>query len=145
LSAAATNIAQFVGRVLNDERPRLDARLPDGSRIHVILPPMSRKGIAISIRKFFPSKISLDQYVSWGALSKAGARFLQACVESKQNLVVSGGTGSGKTTLLNIVSSCIPADERILTIEDSAELQLRQPHLLPLESRPADKQGKGGI
>ncbi len=145
LDAAARNMAQYVGRVINEERPRLDARLPDGSRIHVVLPPIGRKGTTISIRKFFPGKLTVAQLVDFGSMTKAMARFIDACVATAQNLVVSGGTGSGKTTLLNVVSSLIPNEERILTIEDSAELQLLQDHLVPFESRPADKFGKGAV
>jgi pilus assembly protein CpaF len=145
LLGAARNMAQFVGRVLNDERPRLDARLPDGSRIHVVLPPIARKGTTISIRKFFKDKLTIDKLVDFGSMTTAMARFIEGCVRIKENIVVAGGTGSGKTTLLNIVSSLIPNDERILTIEDSAELQLNQDHLVPFESRPPDKFGKGEV
>jgi pilus assembly protein CpaF len=145
LDAAARNMGQYVGRVLSDERPRLDARLPDGSRIHVVLPPIGRKGTTISIRKFFPGKLTIRQMVEFQSLTPEMARFVDACVQTKQNIVVSGGTGSGKTTLLNVVSSLIPNDERILTIEDSAELQLVQEHLVPFESRPPDKHGRGAI
>ncbi len=145
LEAAARNIAQYVGRVITDERPRLDARLPDGSRIHVVMPPIGRKGTSIAVRKFFPGKLTVAQLVEFGSMTKAMARFVDACVVTAQNLIVSGGTGSGKTTLLNVVSSLIPNEERILTIEDSAELQMAQDHLLPLEARPADKFGKGAV
>ncbi|RMG17180.1 MAG: CpaF family protein [Deltaproteobacteria bacterium] len=145
LEAAARNMAQFVGRLLNDENPRLDARLPDGSRIHVVMPPIARKGCTIAIRKFFPDKLTVENLVEFGSMSPAMARFIEACVALKENMVVSGGTGSGKTTLLNCVASYIPDDERILTIEDSAELQLNQEHLVPFESRPPDKFGKGKV
>ena len=145
IEAAAVNMAQYVGRTINNERPRLDGRLPDGSRIHVVLPPIGRKGTSIAIRKFFPGKLTVAQLVDFGSMTKAMARFTDAVVATAQNLVVSGGTGSGKTTLLNVVSSLIPNEERILTIEDSAELQLMQDHLVPFESRPADKFGKGQV
>ncbi|MBX5480853.1 MAG: Flp pilus assembly complex ATPase component TadA [Myxococcaceae bacterium] len=145
LMGAARNMAQFVGRILNDERPRLDARLPDGSRIHVVIPPIARKGTTISIRKFFKDKLTIDALLKFGSLTPAMARLIEAGIHIKLNMVVSGGTGSGKTTLLNIVSSLIPDDERILTIEDSAELQLNQTHLVPFESRPPDKFGKGEV
>jgi len=145
VEAAGRNMAQYVGRVIDDERPRLDARLPDGSRIHVVLPPIARKGCTISIRKFFPGKLTIKQLIDFKSLTPEWARFIDACVITKQNIVVSGGTGSGKTTLLNVVSSLIPNDERILTIEDSAELQLTQDHLVPFESRPPDKHGRGGV
>jgi pilus assembly protein CpaF len=145
LRGAAMNMAQFVGRTLTEERPRLDARLPDGSRIHVVLPPIGRKGTTISIRKFFKDKLTIDKLIEFGSMTKEMARFIEGCVVIKENIVVAGGTGSGKTTLLNIVSTLIPNDERILTIEDSAELQLQQEHIVPFESRPPDKFGKGGV
>ncbi len=145
LLGAARNMAQFVGRPLTDERPRLDARLPDGSRIHVVLPPIARKGTTIAIRKFFKDKLTVDRLVSFGSIVPAMVRTIEAAVIVKLNMVVSGGTGSGKTTLLNVLSNLIPREERILTIEDSAELQLNQEHLVPFESRPADKFGKGEV
>jgi pilus assembly protein CpaF len=145
LLGAARNMAQFVGRPLTDERPRLDARLPDGSRIHVVLPPIARKGTTISIRKFFKDKLTVDRLVSFGSITPPMVRTIEAAVLVKLNMVVSGGTGSGKTTLLNVLSNLIPMEERILTIEDSAELQLNQEHLVPFESRPADKFGKGEV
>ncbi|MBX7114189.1 MAG: Flp pilus assembly complex ATPase component TadA [Myxococcaceae bacterium] len=145
LLGAARNIAQFVGRPLTDERPRLDARLPDGSRIHVVLPPIARRGASIAIRKFFKDKLGTDALIGFGALTPEMVRFIEACIATKMNVVVSGGTGSGKTTLLNIISSLIPNDERILTLEDSAELQLNQEHQVNFESRPADKFGKGQV
>ncbi|MFC1654356.1 CpaF family protein [Myxococcota bacterium] len=145
LEAAARNVAQYVGRIITDERPRLDARLPDGSRIHVVLPPIARKGTAIAIRKFFPGSLTVPQLIGFGALTPEWARFVDACVKTSQNVIVAGGTGSGKTTLLNVVSSLIPNEERILTIEDSAELQLLQDHLVAFESRPPDKLGHGAV
>ncbi|MBX7101619.1 MAG: CpaF family protein [Myxococcaceae bacterium] len=145
LLGAARNMAQYVGRPLSDERPRLDARLPDGSRIHVVLPPVAKRGTTIAIRKFFKDKLTTDALVKFGSLTPQMVRLIEAAVLVKLNLVVSGGTGSGKTTLLNILSSLIPDDERILTIEDSAELQLNQEHLVSFESRPPDKLGKGEV
>jgi pilus assembly protein CpaF len=145
LLGAARNMAQYVGRPLTDERPRLDARLPDGSRIHVVLPPVARRGTTISIRKFFREKLTPDHLVKFGSMTPPMVRLIEASVRMKLNMLVSGGTGSGKTTLLNILSSLIPNDERILTIEDSAELQLNQDHLVSFESRPADKYGKGEV
>jgi pilus assembly protein CpaF len=145
LLAAARNMGQFVGRVLSDERPRLDARLPDGSRIHVVLPPVARRGTTIAIRKFAKDKLSMARLVEIGAATQAMSRFIDAVVRMKLNVVVAGGTGSGKTTLLNVLSRFIPDDERILTIEDSAELQLQQPHIVAFESRPPDKFGKGEV
>ncbi len=145
LLGAARNMAQFVGRVLNDERPRLDARLPDGSRIHVVLPPIARKGTTISIRKFMTGRPGIESLIKWGSMTPQMAWLIRAMVHTKLNIVVAGGTGSGKTTLLNIVSTQIPNEERILTIEDSAELQMQQDHIVPFESRPADKFGKGEV
>ncbi|ATB45189.1 CpaF family protein [Corallococcus macrosporus] len=145
LLGAARNMAQFVGRMLNEERPRLDARLPDGSRIHVVIPPIARKGTTISIRKFFKEKLTVQSLMKFGSLTPQMARLIEAGIATKLNMLVAGGTGSGKTTLLNIVSSLIPDEERILTIEDSAELQLNQSHVVPFESRPADKFGKGAV
>ena len=145
LSAAARNMAQFVGRTLSEDRPRLDARMPDGSRIHVILPPVARCGTTISIRKFFPGGLTIDQLVQFGSITPEAASLVEACVLIAKNIVVAGGTGSGKTTLLNVISQFIPNEERIITIEDSAELQLSQDHLVPLESRPADIKGKGEV
>lgn len=145
LLGAARNMAQFVGRMLTDERPRLDARLPDGSRIHVVLPPIARNGTTISIRKFFKDKLTPQSLVNFGSITLPMVRLIEAAVMVKLNMLVSGGTGSGKTTLLNILSSLIPNEERILTIEDSAELQLQQDHLVAFESRPPDKFGKGEV
>jgi len=145
LLAAARSMAQFVGRPRTEERPRLDARLPDGSRIHVILPPIARHGTTISIRKFFPGGLAPEQLVDFGSVTWPMMQFIEACVLCKLNVVVAGGTGSGKTTLLNCVSSYIPNEERIITIEDSAELQLTQEHLVSLESRPPDDRGKGEV
>lgn len=145
LLAAARNLAQYVGRPLTDERPRLDARLPDGSRVHVVLPPIARRGTTIAIRKFSRSMLSMEQIVHWGAATREAVRFLEAVVTCRKNIMVSGGTGSGKTTLLNCLSTYIPNEDRIVTIEDSAELQLAQEHLVPLESRPADEKGRGEV
>ncbi len=145
LNGAARNMAQFVGRVLNDERPRLDARLPDGSRIHIVIAPIARKGTTVSIRKFMQGRPGIEKLIEWGSMTPQMAYLIKAMVHTKLNIVVAGGTGSGKTTLLNIVSTLIPNDERILTIEDSAELQLQQDHIVPFESRPADKFGKGEV
>nr|BDT31145.1 CpaF family protein [Myxococcus sp. MH1] len=145
LIGAARNMAQFVGRMLTEERPRLDARLPDGSRIHVVIPPIARRGTTISIRKFFKEKLTVQSLLKFGSLTPQMARLIEAGIATKLNMLVAGGTGSGKTTLLNIVSSLIPDEERILTIEDSAELQLNQTHVVAFESRPPDKFGKGGV
>ncbi|MCC6932483.1 MAG: Flp pilus assembly complex ATPase component TadA [Deltaproteobacteria bacterium] len=145
LQAAVINIAQFIGRRVSEEDPILDARLPDGSRVGVILPPCSRNGVSISIRKFAKEKLTLEKLLSFKSISEEMLIFLKACVALRKNIIISGGTSSGKTSLLNVVSSLIPDDERILTIEDSAELQLMQDHVLSLETRPADKKGRGEI
>jgi pilus assembly protein CpaF len=145
LLAAARNMAQYVGRPLSDEHPRLDARLPDGSRIHVVLAPVARRGTTVSIRKFFAEKLTAERLVALGSISRRLARLLEAAVGLRLNIVVSGGTGSGKTSLLNVLSQFIEPAERILTIEDSAELQLTQPHQVGFESRPADRLGKGAV
>jgi pilus assembly protein CpaF len=145
LLAAARNMAQYVGRPLTEERPRHDARLPDGSRIHVVLPPVARRGTTVSIRKFFPERLKVSQLVQFGSLTPDLAKLLSALIGLRVNVVVAGGTGSGKTSLLNVLSSMIEPHERILTIEDSAELQLQQPHLVSFESRPADRLGKGEV
>jgi pilus assembly protein CpaF len=143
LSAAVLNIAQYVGRRADENEPYLDARLPDGSRVAVLLPPCSRRGISIAIRKFSQEKLTLDKLIEFGSLSREMVVFLEACVVLKKNIIISGGTSSGKTSLLNVISGLIPQGERIITIEDSAELQLEQEHVLPMESKPPDKKGRG--
>jgi pilus assembly protein CpaF len=123
----------------------VDARLPDGSRVNAIIPPLALRGPCITIRKFAKDPLQIQNLIEFGTLTAEMADFLRACVEGKLNIVVSGGTGSGKTTTLNILSSFIPDDERIVTIEDAAELQLRQDHVVKLETRPANIEGKGAI
>ena len=145
LHAAVLNIAQYVGRRVDEHEPYLDARLPDGSRVAVLLPPCARKGISISIRKFGKERLTLDKLIEFGALTAEMVTFLRAAVVLKKNIIVAGGTSSGKTSLLNVISRLIPQDERILTIEDSAELQLSQDHILPMETKPPDKKGRGQI
>lgn len=138
-------IVSAVGRHIDEASPMVDARLPDGSRVNVIIPPLSLVGAVLTIRKFGKKPITAKQLVEWGSLSPKMLNFLEACVKGKLNIIVSGGTGSGKTTLLNVLSSYIPSDERIVTIEDSAEVQLHQDHVITLESRPANIEGKGAI
>lgn len=138
-------IVSKVGRHVDESSPMCDARLLDGSRVNVIIPPLSLVGPILTIRKFGKTPISAENLVSWGSISPKMLDFLEAAVKGKLNVIVSGGTGSGKTTLLNVLSSYIPADERIITIEDSAEVQLKQEHVLTLESRPANMEGKGRI
>src|SRR4051812_40831231 len=134
-----------LGRHVDEASPMVDARLPDGSRVNVIIPPLSLAGPAISIRKFSKVPYTSDDLVRFGSITEKAVVFLEACVKSGPNVIVAGGTGSGKTTFLNVLSSFIPNDERIITIEDAAELQLQQRHVLPLESRPANIEGVGQI
>lgn len=145
LLAAARNIAEYVGRSLDGDNHSMDARLPDGSRVHVIVPPSSRNGVCISIRKFNQSTFDLSQLVKWGSMSDEVAEFLGLCVEMHRNIVIAGGTGSGKTSLLNALSAEIPKTERIVVIEDSSELQLQQPHTVYLEAQPERPDGSGAV
>ena len=134
-----------LGRRLDESMPMVDARLPDGSRVNAIIPPISINGPCLTIRKFSVEPLKPRDLVNFGSMSEAMARFLEACVMARMNIIVSGGTGSGKTTTLNVLSSFIPHDERIVTIEDAAELRLQQDHVITLESRPANLEGKGEI
>ena len=145
VAALAKNIAQYVGRTLNWENPLLDARLPGGSRVHITLPPIARKGICLAIRKFFRETLTIEKLKEFQTITQDAADFLEACVQIESNIVCSGGTGSGKTSLLNVLSSMVPDGHRIIVIEDSTELQLQQPHLLCYETRPADRYGRGEI
>ena len=145
LMAAIRNILQFVGKRISTEIPMLDARLPDGSRVHVAMPPCSRKGILLTIRKFSRQAFDMDFLVSTGCLSELARDFLKLCIVTEKNLLISGGTSSGKTSLLNVLSADIPPDRRIVVIEESSELQLRQPHVLSLETRGPDRYGKGEV
>lgn len=134
-----------MGRRIDESQPYVDARLPDGSRVNAVIPPISLVGPVLTIRKFFKNPVTIEQLVEWGSITTESLQFLKACVEARMNIVISGGTGSGKTTLLNILSQFIPGDERIVTIENAAELQLRQDHVVTLESRPPNIEGKGEI
>jgi pilus assembly protein CpaF len=134
-----------LGRRIDESSPYVDARLPDGSRVNAVIPPISLIGPVLTIRKFAKNPISIEQLIQYGTITAEALQFLKACVESRLNIVISGGTGSGKTTLLNILSQYIPSDERIVTIENAAELQLRQEHVVTLESRPANIEGRGEI
>jgi pilus assembly protein CpaF len=138
-------IVSPLGRRVDESSPYVDARLPDGSRVNAIIPPLSLVGPVVTIRKFAKNPITLEQLIQFGTLNPEAIQFLKACVESRLNLIISGGTGSGKTTLLNVLSQFIPGDERIVTIENAAELQLRQEHVVTLESRPANIEGKGEV
>ena len=134
-----------LGRRIDESSPMVDARLPNGSRVNAIIPPLSLNGPSITIRKFSERPFNVRDLINFGTLSPEVAMLLKACVEARLNIVVSGGTGSGKTTTLNVISSFIPDDERIITIEDAAELQLAQEHVVRLETRPPNIEGKGAI
>ena len=134
-----------LGRRIDESSPYVDARLPDGSRVNAVIPPISLVGPVLTIRKFSKNPITVDQMIQFGSVSSESVQFLKACVEARLNILISGGTGSGKTTLLNVLSSFIPGDERIITIENAAELQLRQEHVVTLESRPPNIEGRGEI
>jgi pilus assembly protein CpaF len=138
-------IVSPLGRRIDESSPTVDARLPDGSRVNAIIPPIALNGPTLTIRKFSRDPLTVEDLVRFGTFTAEMAVFLKACVEARLNVVVSGGTGSGKTTMLNVLSSFIPDDERIITIENAAELQLRQDHVVRLESRPSNIEGKGEI
>jgi pilus assembly protein CpaF len=134
-----------LGRRIDESSPYVDARLADGSRVNAVIPPISLIGPTLTIRKFSKIPITLENLIQFGTLTAEALQFLKACVEARLNIIISGGTGSGKTTLLNILSTFIPGDERIITIENAAELQLRQEHVVTLESRPPNIEGRGEI
>ncbi len=134
-----------LGRRIDESHPYEDARLPDGSRVNAIVPPISLVGPCLTIRKFFKTPITVDKLIEFGSITPEAIEFLKASVTSRLNIVISGGTGSGKTTFLNVLSGFIPSDERIITIENAAELQLRQEHVVTLESRPANIEGRGQV
>jgi len=143
--AAIDRIVSPLGRRIDESSPMVDARLKDGSRVNAIIPPLSLVGPSITIRKFAKTPLTVENLISYGSITAEIAHFLDVCVKIRKNILISGGTGSGKTTLLNILSGFLPAKERIITIEDAAELQLRQEHLVRLESRPANIEGKGEV
>ena len=145
LQAAVRNIAQFVGRRIDEENPILDARLPDGSRVAAVIPPCSRKGTTLSIRKFSKGHPTFVDLINRGSISKEGARFLDVCVYLAKNVIVSGGTGSGKTTFLNVLGSRVAGNQRLLIIEDSAELKIKTDHMVSFETRPPNADGKGEV
>ena len=138
-------IVSPLGRRIDESSPTVDARLPDGSRVNAIIPPIALNGPTVTIRKFSKDPFTVEDLIRFGTFTTEMATFLKACVEARLNVVVSGGTGSGKTTMLNVLSSFIPDDERIVTIENAAELQLRQDHVVRLESRPSNIEGRGEI
>ena len=145
LKAAAANIAKSVGRMLDEMHPRLDARLPDGSRVHAVIPPLSRVGTVIAIRKFKKDTLTIDKMQEYGSLDDRTRKLIRALVLLHKNIIVSGATSSGKTSVLNALSSFIPEGERVLVIEDATELQLQQTHVVPFETRKADKNGQGEV
>jgi len=131
-----------LGRRIDADTPTVDARLPDGSRVNAVIPPVAIDGPTITIRKFEKGRLSVDQLIEFGSVTRNMAKFLEACVISRLNIMISGGTGSGKTTLLNVLSRFIPPAERIVTIEDAAELQLQQEHVVRMETKPPNIEGK---
>lgn len=145
LMGGVKNIAQFVGKTLNELNPRMDARLPDGSRVHVVLPPCARNGVSVAIRRFGEFSLTMEKLMDYGSITAPAAEFINLCVHMEQNVIVAGGTGSGKTSLLNCVSTLIDPMERIIVIEDSTELQLQQPHVVMLEARGPDVKGRGKV
>jgi pilus assembly protein CpaF len=138
-------IVSQIGRRVDEASPMVDARLPDGSRVNAIIPPLALKGPTLTIRKFARDPYTMNDLISFGSISPKAAQFLAACVKGKLNVLISGGTGTGKTTTLNAMSAFIPGDERIVTIEDAAELQLQQEHVITLESRPPNIEGQGEV
>lgn len=134
-----------LGRRVDPDSPTVDARLPDGSRVNAVIPPVAIDGPSITIRKFQKEKLSVEDLIRFGSLTPTMAEFIRACVMARLNIIISGGTGSGKTTLLNVLSSFIPEEERIVTIEDAAELKLQQEHVVRLETKPANIEGKGMV
>jgi pilus assembly protein CpaF len=138
-------IVSQVGRRIDEASPMVDARLPDGSRVNAIIPPLSLRGPTLTIRKFSRDPYTMDDLINFGTVTPKAAHFLAACVQGKLNMLISGGTGTGKTTTLNALSAYVPGDERIVTIEDAAELQLQQEHVITLEARPANIEGSGEV
>ena len=145
LLAAVRAIGQFVGKTFDELHPRLDARLPDGSRVCATMPPVTKQGICVAIRRFFTEKLTMQQLLSFGSISEDAIEFLRVCVEMKKNILVSGGTGSGKTSLLNVITGLIPKEERLLILEDVKELQPQANHVVQMECAPGDKEGKGKV
>jgi len=145
LKRVIDRILSPLGGRLDESSPMVEARLPDGSRLHAIIPPLSLSGPTLTIRKFPKQSITFENLIAWGSLSQDTADFLKACVKARLNIIVAGGVNSGKTTLMNIIASAIPAEERIVTVEGMAELRLPQEHVVTLESRPPNIEGKGAI
>ena len=145
LRSAVNNIAQSVGRRINDEEPRLDARLPNGFRVHAVIPPCSRKGTTVAIRKFSTTQFTFKDYITIGAMTADAAQFLDIAMKLGKNVLVSGGTGSGKTTLLSVLSNRIPKGQRVIVIEDSSELKVEYEHVVFFETQMADEAGNGEV
>ncbi len=145
LISVLRNVAQFVGKFADEERPILEARLPDGSRVQAVLPPAAPDGPYISIRRFFKETLTVERLMGFGALTQDAAAALQAFVVAKLNIIIAGGTGSGKTSMLNALSSYVPEGERVVVIEDSQEVQLQRQHVVQMEARPPDPRGRGGV
>ena len=146
LQAAVRNIAQFVKRQIDTQHPTLDARLPNGSRIHVVLPPAARKGTTVAIRKFAKAaSLTFEKLIAWGTISADAAEFLELCIHLAKNIIVSGGTGSGKTTFLNLLGGLLPTWERLMIVEDASELQIQSEHVICFETKAADHEGKGAL
>ena len=145
LFAAMTNIAQSVNRRIDEKNPRLDARLPNGYRIHAVIPPCSRKGVTVAIRKFSTNQFTFQDYIRFGTLTGTVAQFLKVCSHLGKNILVSGGTGSGKTSLLGAMCSYIPKGQRIIVIEDASELRVEYEHVVFFETKMADPEGKGEV
>ncbi len=145
LMAALRNLSQYVGKPVTEERPILEGRLPDGSRVEALIPPVAPEGPHVAIRRFFKETLTVERLVQFGSMPGIAAAALQAFVISKLNIMIAGGTGSGKTSMLNALSSFIPDGERVVVIEDSREIQFQKPHVVQLEARPADTKGKGQV
>jgi pilus assembly protein CpaF len=145
LLAALRNLSQYVGKPLSADRPILEGRLPDGSRVEALLPPVAPDGPSVAIRRFFRETLTVDKLVQLGALPAFAAQLLESFVRGKLNILIAGGTGSGKTSLLNALSGFIPDGERVVVIEDSREIQFQKPHVVQLEARPAQANGKGAV
>lgn len=145
LMAAVRNIAQYVGQYVRPDTARFDARLPQGHRVHVVLPPVCRQGISVTIRKHTKSAFRLDDLIRIGSINDESREFLRQCMEREKNMIISGGTGTGKTTFINALSELIPSTARIITIEDAAELQIEQEHVVSLEARAPDRKGEGAV
>jgi pilus assembly protein CpaF len=145
LMAALRNVSQYIGKLIDEEHPILEGRLPDGSRLEAVIPPANPDGPCVAIRRFFRETLTVARLVEFGSMTPVAAEALNAFVVSKLNIVVAGGTGSGKTSMLNALSGFIPKSERVIVIEDSREVQLQQPHVVQLEARPPDPRGRGAV